>query len=139
MGVLKAFHRWMLLLNDSGRREQRKMIRDTLILLGMVLIIFPTWLYFSIFTSKEKKFLSRLIDSLVLFRKKPQELLEIYEPLIYYQIWGLFWVLCGLFFAVIGENTFNDFLGNMVLALVFLSPLVILAVIATRRKIKKDE
>ena len=90
---------------------------------GFVLIVFPIWMSINYDSNLAKQSL-----------EKPKEYDQIKSVLKAFEIWGVYWVLCGIVLKFIDESFLTGIWGAIIFSLVVLFPAVMIAVIAPGKK-----
>ncbi len=96
---------------------------NVLFSLGFVLIVFPIWMSINYDSNLAKQSL-----------EKPKEYDQIKSLLKAFEIWGVYWVLCGIVLKFINESFLTGIRGAIIFSLVVLFPAVMIAVIDPGKK-----
>lgn len=110
------------------------MIGNVLLFLGFILLIIPTWMSFRLFLVNGEKHSS---NDLMLILGKPKEQHPLVPVIRAFQIWGIFWIVCGLAIKIIGEGLLEGTRGTLIYAFVFLLPIVLITVAGSKNKKKE--
>ena len=107
------------------------MIGNVLLFLGFILLIIPTWMSFKLFLVKGEK---RSSNDLMLILGNPQEPHPLVPVIRAFQIWGGFWIVCGMAIKIIGEGLLEGTRGTLIYTFVFLMPILLITVAGSRKK-----
>lgn len=110
------------------------MISTVLLFLGLILLIIPTWMSIRLFLFKGEREPS---NKLTLILGKPKEQHPLIPIIRAFQMWGLFWIVCGVAMKIIGEGFLEGTRGTFINAFVFLLPMVFITIAGSINKKKE--
>lgn len=115
------------------------MISRILIFLGVVLLVFPTWLYLHNYTPPGQSLIYRIKDSLRIFRPNSNAQSRVGILISFFQGWGLLWLLTGIAIGMFGDNFSGPILIIVVIMLVFIAPSCFLFLAKRQSRIRSNE
>jgi hypothetical protein len=95
------------------------MVDKVFILLGIVIFLISTKLYFDNVSSTDNSFRERLFDSINIFKQETNRQSIIGIAITFYQNWGLLWFILGIAINFIN----NSFLSYLCVIFIFFGPI----------------
>lgn len=107
-----------------------------LLFFGLVLLVIPTWMRFTLLTAKGNSLISRLVEASKITLKMPSQGFQVQEVVVVFQLWGLYWLIWGCSLKFFGEGLLEGLRGTFIMALIILLPLVVFTFIAVENQRK---